>query len=270
MRPPDLGTRIGELLVALALVIYLTVGAPPVVFRAAVGALVFGAAWEATSIALAKSGRTASVLAGAGAVLLHLAWVRIHEAGIGPAIALFGGAGITFLLAVARVAGAGGRGAWRHAALSIASILVVCGIPLAYLVLLPGAWVLFAVAVSWASDIGGYVGGNLWGKRPVFPSISPRKTLAGIVSGWVLATAVALVMHARFQYAVGWVPLALVAFAAAILSQVGDLLESWFKRRHGVKDSGRLLPATGGVLDAIDGISAVAPFLYFIAPFAMK
>ena len=99
------------------------------------------------------------------------------------------------------------------------------------------------------SDIGGYVAGRLIGGRKFWPSISPNKTWSGIFAGWFLATLFGYVL--MLYGGVLWtIP---VCVAVVIGAQFGDIAESWVKRRVGVKDSSRLIPGHGGVLDRLDG-----------------
>lgn len=115
---------------------------------------------------------------------------------------------------------------------------------------------IWIMACVWATDIGAYFVGSLAGGAKLAPSISPSKTWSGLVGGMAWA-AVASAL-------VGWVfgqgetvMLAAVGAVLAIVAQAGDLLESAAKRRAGVKDSGRLIPGHGGVLDRVDGLIAV-------------
>ncbi|QDH13884.1 phosphatidate cytidylyltransferase [Formicincola oecophyllae] len=126
--------------------------------------------------------------------------------------------------------------------------------------------VLFVLAVVVAADTGAYVTGRLVGGPKLAPAISPGKTVSGAVGGWVAAM-VAGVLVARFSgTAHGFLP-ALWALVLAVASQMGDLAESAFKRRVGVKDSGRLIPGHGGALDRFDGLLAAAPLALLIAAF---
>ncbi len=102
----------------------------------------------------------------------------------------------------------------------------------------------------WLSDIGGYVFGRLIGGPKLAPRISPNKTWAGLLGAVLLPVAVAgYFMHGQ--------PFVLIYLALlALACQGGDLLESWVKRRFGVKDSGNLIPGHGGVLDRIDSLLA--------------
>ena len=113
---------------------------------------------------------------------------------------------------------------------------------------------LWTLAIVWATDIGAFFAGRAIGGARLAPAISPNKTWAGLAGGVVAATLVGWIV-AR----VGNLPPATLMLGAplAVLAQVGDLFESWLKRRRGLKDSGRLLPGHGGVLDRIDGMLPV-------------
>lgn len=118
--------------------------------------------------------------------------------------------------------------------------------------------VLALFAVVWANDIGAYVFGRTIGGAKLAPKISPNKTWAGVVGGLGcgIAAAAAIATAASGMSVMLAILLALVIGAA---SQAGDLFESWIKRRFEVKDSGRLIPGHGGVLDRVDGVLAAAP-----------
>lgn len=124
-------------------------------------------------------------------------------------------------------------------------------------------WLLLAVmGVVWIADSAAYFAGHCWGRRKLAPAISPGKTWEG-VAGAVVAVAVyyLLVWHFGFgnsQPGLQGVVAALVAVLLP-LSIIGDLFESWMKRLAGVKDSGRLLPGHGGVLDRIDALTSTLP-----------
>ncbi|SCK23938.1 phosphatidate cytidylyltransferase [Vogesella sp. LIG4] len=119
---------------------------------------------------------------------------------------------------------------------------------------------LFAVmGLVWIADIAAYFAGKAFGKRKLAPAISPGKSWEG-VAGAVLGVAVYVWMVTRL----GWLQLDLplplllpLALGLTAVSVVGDLLESWFKRSAGIKDSSKLLPGHGGVYDRIDSLIAV-------------
>ncbi len=118
--------------------------------------------------------------------------------------------------------------------------------------------VLFLVIVVWASDVGAYATGRWLGGRKLAPAISPGKTWSGAVGGLLAAMLVG--EAAGRLLAVG--PAGQAAVVAGLLgvsAQAGDLLESAVKRHFGVKDSGRLIPGHGGLLDRLDGLLTAAP-----------
>ncbi len=117
--------------------------------------------------------------------------------------------------------------------------------------------VLFLVVVVWCSDIGAYLIGRLVGGRRLAPRISPGKTWSGAVGG--LAAALLVGWVATAAWGLPPAPGLLVSGALGVVSQAGDLLESAIKRHFGVKDSGRLIPGHGGLLDRLDGLLAAAP-----------
>ncbi len=123
--------------------------------------------------------------------------------------------------------------------------------------------VLFLVLVVWASDIGAYVVGRWLGGPKLAPRISPSKTWAGAGGGLLAAVAtglaVARIAGGASGDQAGLGRAALVAAGLGLAAQTGDLLESAIKRRFGVKDSGRLIPGHGGLLDRLDGLLAAAP-----------
>jgi phosphatidate cytidylyltransferase len=114
----------------------------------------------------------------------------------------------------------------------------------------------WTLATVWATDIGAYFSGRLIGGPKLMPAVSPSKTWAGLIGGMVAALASGLLFNA---YGGLDMALALASPILAILAQIGDLFESSLKRAAGVKDSGRILPGHGGVMDRLDGVITVAP-----------
>ena len=114
---------------------------------------------------------------------------------------------------------------------------------------------LWVFIVTWSTDIGAYFAGRAFGKRKLAPSISPNKTVAGLVGGAIAAA----ILGGTWAWFAGLkAPLLVLAPLFACAAQAGDLFESWMKRRAGVKDSGSWLPGHGGVLDRLDGLVPVA------------
>jgi phosphatidate cytidylyltransferase len=122
-----------------------------------------------------------------------------------------------------------------------------------------GSRLLAVMGLVWVADIAAYFAGKAFGRRKLAPAISPGKSWEG-VAGAVVAVAVYAVLVSRLGWLdlalPGWV-LLLLALPLTAVSIVGDLLESWFKRSAGIKDSSGLLPGHGGVYDRIDSLIAV-------------
>ncbi len=120
--------------------------------------------------------------------------------------------------------------------------------------------VLIVVLVVAAADIGAYFAGRAFGKHKLAPNVSPGKTWEGVAGG-LLANLVLMFVLVYFLKISqnDWLALALILLSAAIVSVLGDLLESMVKRHRGIKDSSQLLPGHGGVMDRIDGLVAAAP-----------
>jgi len=123
-----------------------------------------------------------------------------------------------------------------------------------------GELLLYLFSLVWIADIGAYFSGRKFGKHKLAPSISPGKTWEGVIGG-LLANLVWIV--GVYQLSSGWdlgfAQFLIISLATSLISVVGDLFESILKREAGVKDSGKLLPGHGGVMDRIDSVIAAAP-----------
>lgn len=126
-----------------------------------------------------------------------------------------------------------------------------------------GLWaIIYLFAVVWATDIFAYFVGRAIGGPKLAPSISPGKTWSGALGG-VLFAVIAAVAVAYAHGGASPIVLGLLAVPLSVVSQLGDLYESRFKRRFGAKDSSNLIPGHGGVMDRVDGLVAAAVALYF-------
>ncbi|MGL4235912.1 phosphatidate cytidylyltransferase [Tabrizicola sp.] len=234
----DLRTRI------LSAAVMVAVGALEIwlggtAFAALVVALTAVMIWELASMTAPSRQRSPMVLAAAAGVALMLALVLRTDIA-----ALFLMAPTLMLLATTRHD--------RRLAGAYALAIMLAGYGLVTLRFGAGTpAILWLVAVVVASDVLGYFAGRMLGGPKFWPAVSPKKTWSGTVVGW-LGAALVGVGYVVFQGA-DWllVPLsALVAFAG----QMGDIAESWVKRRAGVKDASNLIPGHGGVLDRFDAL----------------
>ena len=122
--------------------------------------------------------------------------------------------------------------------------------------------VLLLLAVIVVSDSAQYYTGRAFGRRPLAPDVSPKKTVEGAIGGVVFAT-MAMALAGRYVFVSAIWILALLGATISLLGMVGDLFESLLKRSAGLKDSSQLIPGHGGVLDRIDSWLFAAPVYYF-------
>ncbi len=253
-RRSDLATRAlaGVVMIAVALVA-LWAGGIAFWLLASAAALLMLAEWA--GLMRASRMRITVALAALGFVLLVASPLAD---GIGErALALL----IALAIAVAAIGRSGRLGAG----------LVYAGLPTLGLLFLRDqphglALTLWTLAVVWATDIGAYFSGRAIGGPKLAPALSPNKTWAGLGGGMVAALLIGFVIAALFHLPAA---LRLLGAPMAVLAQMGDLFESWLKRRAGVKDSGRLLPGHGGALDRLDGVVPVATLVGLLAATGM-
>jgi len=148
-----------------------------------------------------------------------------------------------------------------------ASALLLVAFPLTYAVRLHGwgeygPWLLlFALVITWAGDTAAYFAGRAFGQHLLAPHLSPKKTWEGSLAGLAASIVVGVIferwLHAPWAFLIG------MAVAGNIAGQIGDLLESAYKRSAGVKDSGAMLPGHGGVLDRIDALILAFPVVWY-------
>ncbi|MBM7552717.1 phosphatidate cytidylyltransferase [Thalassobacillus pellis] len=125
-------------------------------------------------------------------------------------------------------------------------------------------YVFYSLFVIWATDTGAYFFGRTFGKRKLWPKISPKKTIEGALGGVILACIVAFVFQIVYPLPPGMLIVLFVTTLVSAFGQIGDLVESAFKRHYAVKDSGNILPGHGGVLDRFDSLIFILPLLHFI------
>jgi phosphatidate cytidylyltransferase len=128
-------------------------------------------------------------------------------------------------------------------------------------------WVALTIAVTFANDTGAYFVGRALGKHKLAPAISPGKTIEGAIGGLAGSLGMMLLARATFFPALTLGDTLAIGAASGVLGPSGDLLESLLKRAVGAKDSGRLIPGHGGVLDRIDALLFVGAYVFVHARF---
>jgi phosphatidate cytidylyltransferase len=123
-------------------------------------------------------------------------------------------------------------------------------------------WTFLTIFLVWATDIGAYLIGRQFGSHLLAPQVSPKKTLEGSLGGLLFSIAVALVFW-RMIGGANWIRYISMGIIIGISAQIGDLFESALKRSAGVKDSGKLIPGHGGILDRFDSLIFALPLVYY-------
>ena len=131
-------------------------------------------------------------------------------------------------------------------------------------------WIIWLLIVVFSNDTGAFYGGKFFGRHALSPNISPNKTIEGSIGGIITSTLIGFIFSVIFfkDFSLSFL-LIPASFMLAIAGQIGDLFESAMKRASSVKDSGRILPGHGGMLDRIDGLLPAIPVLYIYLAFAL-
>jgi phosphatidate cytidylyltransferase len=250
--------------VILAPLIYaVTSYLPPIAFIALV--FVVGATALYEFYRLFFQERTNSVLIGIGLLTLVNLLASVYWQGTSMEMLFFGAAATLIVPLVTRKN-------QQHNLIDSAVTLfgvVYIGIALSYLILIRAfpqgeSLVLFILLVTWAADTGAYYVGKTFGRHPLVPSISPKKTVEGLIGGLVFAIiAVYACRSWVLHYDLSMMTCLILGSLLTITGLVGDLAESALKRSTGVKDSSGLLPGHGGMLDRIDSLLFTAPAFYY-------
>jgi phosphatidate cytidylyltransferase len=261
----NLALRVLTAVVALPLLVALVAWREPLGFGSFVLLVSALALTEYTGIALpgAKRGLRGAVVA-IGVGLAAALYLRPELAFVWVLAALVAVAALVLFQpgeipgAIARL-GAAGFGVFYLGALPV---------PLALLhrdVVDGSLWVGVAIVVTFANDTGAYFAGRALGRHKLYPTISPGKTVEGAVGGLVFGLGVLLALRAAVMHSLTIADCVWVAVPGAVLGPIGDLVESMIKRAAGVKDSGKLLPGHGGMLDRIDALLFVSAWVYVYA-----
>lgn len=252
------------------------IGSALVIFGLFVGTLLLGGWWFSAFITLVM------------VVSVGEFYATMRTVGYKP-LALFGILGVVFMGIGAHNWGATAIGGWAMFAAAAVILffsltsrvrptenasLTILGMAwaglLSFAILLasgphPVAYIFFVVLVVAFNDIGGYFVGRSFGRRPMAPRISPRKTVEGFIGGLVAGAVVATVLATfPFWETIGLAKALVIAAVVGLVAPLGDLIESMVKRSVAVKDMGSVLPGHGGMLDRIDAFLLSVPVLYFV------
>ncbi|RMF25189.1 MAG: phosphatidate cytidylyltransferase [Deltaproteobacteria bacterium] len=253
--------------VAIPLLIYLVFCAPMWLFGTVVLAITFIALREFAAMALeGVSHATTMTMLGGMTIAVTMSIGNTTAVSAGTVVAL---AGVLIgTLATARD--------MRESVGMAGQILLGClyaGMLLPHFIWVRGlpdgpGWVCFVLACVMAGDAGGYFAGVGLGRRKLWPSVSPNKTVEGALGSFALSLVAGVLVKLIVLHRLGPIEVVLVAGCVNVLAQLGDLLESMLKRAYDVSDSGWIFPGHGGVLDRTDSLVLPIVFVYYYAMLA--
>jgi phosphatidate cytidylyltransferase len=155
---------------------------------------------------------------------------------------------------------------FRELAFSIFGLIYLVFIPqyLSKIAELPQGihWALLFLVIVWSGDTGAYFAGLKYGRRKLYPSISPKKTVEGLMGGLGTGLAMSILCRILFFRHLPIAGVVLIPIFVGIVAQLGDLCESFLKRSFQKKDSGAILPGHGGLLDRFDSVIFSLPIMY--------
>ena len=232
-----------------------------------VGGFYFMAFWGLAALGVAWEWQR---MIGGGRLGLRVAAAALALVAAAP-WALFAHARISLLILIAGAVAAGGAAGEGRRFNAGAGVLYAGAVLLAPALLRASptqglAAMFWLYAIVWGTDIGAYFGGRLLQGPKLWPAVSPGKTWSGALVGAGVSSVLALVVAVlAVPVSLRWAPLLGLGLATSALSQAGDLFESAMKRRAGVKDSSRLIPGHGGLMDRLDGFIVGATFAAVVA-----
>jgi phosphatidate cytidylyltransferase len=260
----------GAVLIAIAVaVVWL---APPAIFFVVAEVLLLLAFAEYAALARACGLPIPTIVAGAATVFASIGVTSTRWIGdtvSGTAVALDAVLMTAFVVqaSISMIGWRGGRDALARTAAAVLPPLYI-GLPIGAMIAvraLNGREALFLLMLTvMVSDTAQYYTGRAFGKRPLAPAISPKKTVEGAIGGFVCGAAVLTAVGGWWLANVPIVLRAVLGAAICALGIAGDLFESMLKRSAGVKDSSALIPGHGGVLDRIDALLFAAPIYYVV------
>lgn len=167
------------------------------------------------------------------------------------------------LVALSAALSSRNRRVWAASGMAYAGLFVLSIVSLRFSHPDGARALIWLFSLVWATDVFAYLGGRILGGPKLWPRISPSKTWSGTMTGLAAAALIGSFAALRDRFAWDLVgPMLLLTLVTAIVSQAGDAFESAIKRHFGVKDTSRLIPGHGGVMDRLDGFIAAAIFAY--------
>lgn len=259
------GVRLLAALVGLAIILPAILWGGPVAVEVLVAVAGLLALDEYARMAFPTDQRAALAWQAVASALVYVAVLHGDTvwAGGAAAFAVVGSMAFVVLRPGETLHGAADK-AGRHV-LGIAWIGLLLALPL--LRRLDGgiAWIFLVLTIPWAGDTGAYFAGRAFGKHPMAPRVSPKKTWEGFVGGITLSIVGLFIVRAAGNLPISVVEGVVLGAALGSAAVLGDLSESLLKRAFDVKDSGWIMPGHGGILDRIDSLLFVAPLLYVFA-----
>jgi phosphatidate cytidylyltransferase len=257
-----LRARLATAAVAIPLLLALVFFAPAWLFAAVIAVLTALAIWEYAGLAFAGQPRDRAVMLVFGGVLVAAA-VSGRPAAVIAALSLVTALGLAWTVL--------GRADFERGLLDVGLMLVgllYVGLLLPHFIWLHALedgprWVTFVIAVVMAGDTGGYFVGRAWGRHRLTPRLSPGKTVEGAVGIVASGVAIAAVANLLLLRGRSFGEVLALAFVMTVVGQFGDLGESVIKRSFGAKESGRLFPGHGGILDRIDSLLFPVTLVYY-------
>jgi phosphatidate cytidylyltransferase len=131
-------------------------------------------------------------------------------------------------------------------------------------------WIFFVLFLAFIGDIFALYAGKYFGKHKLVPLVSPGKTVEGLAGLVVGSTSACLIFSHYFLPEIPLTQVVILAFTGSIIGQLGDICESAIKRNYGLKDAGSILPGHGGILDRLDCLIFIAPFVYYYRIFVIQ
>ncbi len=263
----ELTARLLTAFIGIPVLLYLLFWSPEWGFFVLVGAAAAVSTWEFCNIAYDDDHRTLRLLAIASAVAVVAA---LFYAPSGLIVVLLA---TTVVLSLWQLFSFHDQQRSTLELGTSVTAVLYSGLFLGSLVIVHGSphgpwWALLAMVVAWSSDTSAYFVGRATGNNPLYPAVSPNKSIEGSIGGLAGSLLGAglcnwLIFPALSDWSILPIGIfALVVLPGNVLAQCGDLVESLFKRAHGVKDSGTILYGHGGILDRIDGLIFAAPWFY--------